>query len=138
MPAAVKVKNQAGAEAAFRYWLETYTYGFATGDANPLTSMSTPECKFCTGVIEDVWDSQTDGEYYVGGRNEVVALASHSFEGTDSYIVVATIDQQRAVIVDKNGKPKATDEKFAGISLRAKLLWVVDQWRVDKAAETEK
>jgi hypothetical protein len=133
MPAAVKVKNKAGADAAVRYFLDTYTYGFATGDAQPFRGMSTDECQFCLGIIDKLYALSSDGERYEGGGQKVVALDSRAHDAAaDSYLARVVFDEMPTRLVDSSGKTAAPVSGDKGVALDLKVLWVDDHWRIDK------
>lgn len=134
MPAAVKVQDRAGAEAAFRYWVETYTYGFATGDCAPMQAVVTSACPFCTDVLKDIERLRETGQHYSGGDDKVTALVSTQFEGNGSYLLRAIISQSASVLLDARGEPVRTSKPTKAISLDVKVLWTTSQWKIDRAA----
>lgn len=136
LPAAVKLKNQAGAEAAFRYWVETYTYGFATGDAMPMRAVVTGDCGYCAGVLDAVDQMHSQREHYVKNGLKVVVIVATPVTDS-SYLLRAVLSQSGAVKVDEQGKPLVTEAAEPRVPFDVKVMWDVDRWRLDKMAKAE-
>ncbi|MFN8076749.1 MAG: DUF6318 family protein [Kineosporiaceae bacterium] len=131
-PPAVRVKNQAGAEAAFRYFLDTYTYGYATGNAIPLRGAVTDRCEFCLGIVESIGKLASSGEHYEHGGQEVTSLVSVRANDDAAYLLRVVVDQSRAVLVAEDGATKRTESATRAQALDSLVVWDGDRWRVDK------
>ena len=55
--------GQAGAEAAAVYFVELYSYIYATGDFETWDEITTEDCNFCAGVRERLEDHYAQGGY---------------------------------------------------------------------------
>lgn len=77
MPEAMKRKDQAGAEAAVRYWWDAIYYLQQTNDPEPMLAASNQStCDFCTQYAANVAEIYSDGSWYTGTKptvNSVIA-----------------------------------------------------------------
>jgi hypothetical protein len=135
LPAAVSVKSKAGAEAAWRYFLLTWAYGFQTGDSYPLSLISDPSCKFCQSLVEDIDATRRDGHRLRGGDFTMTAYASIATDKTgDAYLISAMTSQAAGTLVDDTGKTVSTGAADPNGPFDA-LVWFRDgRWRVFRAA----
>ena len=69
--------GQAGAEAAAVYFVELYSYLYATGDFEAWDELTTDECNFCSGVRERVDAIYTGDGYAITGVPTITSQSSH-------------------------------------------------------------
>ena len=71
MPEAMKHEDQAGAEAAVRYFWETVYYMQQTGDTSLVAQASTDQCIFCTHFSSSMENLYEQGGWFTGTKPEV-------------------------------------------------------------------
>jgi hypothetical protein len=95
LPEVAKTETKEGLEAFARYWYETLTYAYETGDMNPLESISGPACPTCARVKEVVQGWHSDGRWLAGGRMVVEGAQTKFLEVAPSeYQVLIQVRQE--------------------------------------------
>ncbi|MFD1212001.1 DUF6318 family protein [Arthrobacter sp. GCM10027362] len=96
MPLAAKEKSQKGLKAFVRYWYETLSFAFETGDMGPLMASSGDGCKGCQRIKPVIQEGHSDGKWLVGGRLSVVGSVIERFEpaADGTYQIVSQVEQQ--------------------------------------------
>ncbi len=80
-----------GAEQTLRFYFDAMYYGYATGDTEPLESISnTDACETCSSAMKQIDASTSQGDFAIPG--EVVV--------TDLAVVETTGDRQRGVYIE--------------------------------------
>lgn len=130
LPAAAKQPTQAGAEAFFRYFLETYNYAFVTLDTQPMRSICDRESKFCLGVYSDISGMQGRGERQVGGKISASVAVSSPVTANKVALVDSLVDQLGGATVSATGATVHSIEKRSGVPSKAVLMWVSTAWRL--------
>ena len=102
MPAAAKVKSEAGAIAFVKYFFDQVNLAWTTPEPDLLRSLSNPDCISC---------------------------ASLTTTASDHVQVTFVLDQKLSNVVDKNGAVVLTDQPKV-VERRVELEWVNSQWRV--------
>ncbi|MBG0741505.1 hypothetical protein IV500_19255 [Paeniglutamicibacter antarcticus] len=87
--------SKAGIEAFARYWYDTLSYAFETGEMSPLESISDPGCIPCARTKAGVAPWHQEGRWTVGGQMIVVGAQS-SFEVAPdgTHQVVSSVHQK--------------------------------------------
>ena len=80
LPEVAKTETKEGLEAFAKYWFELLSYGYETGDVEPLKAVSGPDCAFCNGLIRNVSDAWADGQWISGGKVQAPAITAHILE----------------------------------------------------------
>lgn len=86
--------SKEGLEAFARYWYETLSYAYESGDTKPMDAISARECPTCTKTKAVINGWHQDGRWLVGGRITVHGAQS-KFVRTPSndYQVIASVSQ---------------------------------------------
>lgn len=94
LPEVAKTETKAGLEAFARYWYETLSYAYETGDTKPLESASGPACGSCAKVKTEVSEWHSDGRWMAGGKMHVEGVHSDfTLTGPAEYQVVVQVYQ---------------------------------------------
>lgn len=128
LPAAAKKRDQAGAEAFFRYFIDVYNYSFTALDTQPLEQISADECKFCRSAKATVAEILAKGARAEGGEVHVLAsFAEPDASKAREVIVVASLRQDpgRTVGSDGNVTSSSSGSKRR---LDALLRWEGGRW----------
>lgn len=64
--------SKAGLEAFARYWYETLSYLYETGDATPLTAITDAGCQTCSNAKDVASGWHKGGRWLVGGKMDVL------------------------------------------------------------------
>ncbi|WP_255770864.1 DUF6318 family protein [Pseudarthrobacter sulfonivorans] len=95
LPEVAKTETKEGLEAFARYWYETLSYAYETGDTKPLESASGPSCGSCAKVKTEVTEWHSDGRWMAGGKMHVEGVHSDFIEtGPATYQAVVQVYQE--------------------------------------------
>ncbi|MCY0905005.1 DUF6318 family protein [Arthrobacter sp. H14-L1] len=96
--------SKAGIEAFARYWYDTLSYAFETGEMSPLESISDPGCIPCARTKAGVVPWHQEGRWTVGGQMIVDGTQS-SFERTPEgfFQAVTSVKQASISYFDADG-----------------------------------
>jgi hypothetical protein len=96
--------SKEGIEAFARYWYDTLSFGFETGDLSALETVSDPGCAPCGKTKSGITPWHQEGRWTAGGKMKVNAAQS-SFESASdgSYQVIASVTQAAISYYDADG-----------------------------------
>ena len=95
MPDIAREKSKEGLEAFARYFYETASYAYETGDLAPLRMISGPDCLTCNFIIDQVEKGFLGEDWIARGRLSVLAVTSEFVETSDgTYQAVADVKQE--------------------------------------------
>ena len=94
LPEVAKTRTKEGLEAFTRYWYETLSYAYETGDTAELMAASGESCLFCQGLIEGVSASWRDERWISGGKIETPAITATLETDSTGYAIVQVIQQE--------------------------------------------
>ncbi|MBP1137454.1 hypothetical protein JOE31_003686 [Arthrobacter sp. PvP023] len=80
LPEAAKAETKEGLEAFAKYWYQTLSYAYETGDVTPLQAVSTTTCTSCLRVKEVVEAWHSEGRWLAGGKMVVQGVQSKFVE----------------------------------------------------------
>jgi hypothetical protein len=134
MPAGARVKDESGAEAFLRYYMDVYNHAQRTMDSTFLRQFSS-ECRNCDRISNDLDMDAGAGYTYKGGSVRLDGVSKPALNGTEAQLVFAI--RQEALVVLKNGKPvegltfPANSSTTDGAILRwreSQKSWLITQW----------
>ena len=67
-PAVADKNSKEGLEAFAKYWFQTLSYAYETGDTRLMASVSRPNCRFCSGLRDNVESAWQGKKWIVGGK----------------------------------------------------------------------
>lgn len=67
-PALADKNSKEGLEAFARYWFQTLSYAYETGDSRLMETASGPNCRFCNGLRDNVKKAWQGKNWIVGGK----------------------------------------------------------------------
>ena len=135
-PAEMSKGDEAGAEAAARYYLKASAYAWNTGDTELLKAICDQNCVHCQNAITKVEKFYAHGYWATGGYNDVtetqiVERLENSEYGPGAYAVQLRFDEHLAEGYTSNGfKDRATYDTIILIH----VWWDGSSWRVMKGA----
>ncbi|MEW1807347.1 DUF6318 family protein [Pseudarthrobacter sp. NPDC080039] len=91
LPEVAKTETKEGAEAFVRFWYETLSFGYETGDTASLEKISGPGCVFCKGLRDGIAEAWSDGRWISGGKIQTPAITATIEPGTEPFAVVQVI-----------------------------------------------
>jgi Family of unknown function (DUF6318) len=91
LPEVAKAETKEGAEAFVRFWYETLSYAYETGQSQNLEKISGPGCIFCTGLRDGISEAWSEGRWISGGKIETPAITATVEPGSDPFAVVQVI-----------------------------------------------
>ncbi|MET4145617.1 DUF6318 family protein [Arthrobacter sp. UYCo732] len=95
LPDVAKTETKEGLEAFARYWYDTLTYAYETGDMKPLEGVSGPACPSCARVRDVVEGWHSDGRWLAGGRMVVEGAQTKFLEvAPNEYQVLIQVRQE--------------------------------------------
>ncbi|NKX53185.1 DUF6318 family protein [Arthrobacter mobilis] len=117
IPEAAKEKSKKGLKAFVKYWYETLSFAYETGDFGPMKEVSGPGCAGCGRVEETISERHADGKWLVGGKLVVVGSVIEQFhpapDGT--YQVLTQVDQEPIFFYLPDGTLKQQTKHDIGI-----------------------
>jgi hypothetical protein len=102
LPEVAKTETKEGAEAFARYWFSVLSYGYETGDTEPLSEVSALNCVFCQGLIDNVELAWSDGKWISGGQIETPAVTAKEPTGEPTSVTLQVL-QKELVIHNPDG-----------------------------------
>jgi hypothetical protein len=102
LPDVAKTETKEGLEAFAKYWFELLSYGYETGDTKPLSDVSSPDCVFCQGLIDNVDMAWSDGKWISGGQIETPAVTAKEPAGEPTSVTLQVL-QKELVIHNADG-----------------------------------
>jgi hypothetical protein len=91
LPEVAKTETKEGAEAFVRYWYESLSYSYETGDTKVLEKLSSPGCVFCSGLRDGIAEAWGEGRWISGGKIETPAITATVGAAAEAYAVVQVI-----------------------------------------------
>ncbi|WP_427018303.1 DUF6318 family protein [Pseudarthrobacter sp. P1] len=86
--------SKAGIEEFSKYWYETLSYAYETGDMSPMEAITDPGCSTCANVKEVVTGWHSEGRWLVGGKMEVFRVQSdYVAQSNGTYQAIAFVQQ---------------------------------------------
>jgi len=133
MPEAAKKKSKEGLKAFVKYWYQTLSYAFETGDMGPLMATSGKGCKGCARIKPVIEEWHTDGKWLIGGELSVVGSVIERFEpaADGTYQVVSQVRQQAMEYYEANGNLKQRAKESAAIIDVMTAEFVEGAWRAN-------
>ena len=129
LPALARENSEAGAEAAFRHFLEATNFAAITGNFEPFDQIANTECEGCATIrnhLSDVYDA--------GGHVEGNAWVLQSIDGDlepDGAYVAAQVTTEAGMLTAKAGaKPEKIPSRTSNQSLYARLAFASGSWSI--------
>ena len=122
VPAEARTKDEAGAEAFLRYWIDLINHQRAALDGHALRKLG-PECAGCLRIADNYDDLAEAGHRYRGGELRLNDVTPPAIRGDQARITFG-IRQEAVDIVDDEGalvKPGLTAVPNAGSGIA--LTW---------------
>nr|WP_269430509.1 DUF6318 family protein [Arthrobacter sp. ZBG10] len=133
LPEVAKTRTKEGLEAFTRYWYETLSYAYETGDLTFYDGVAPTTCVACEQVREVIRNWHAEGRWLVGGGITTPTVETNFISGADGkYKVAVQVRQDPLAYMRADGTIARTDEQ---VSDRGNLLLVSNsagQWSVDE------
>jgi Family of unknown function (DUF6318) len=129
LPEAAKHPTVAGADAFFRYFIETYNYAFAALDVRPMQAICDPTSKFCTSVYSEVSVMASSGQHHTGGVVTVTDVIPGPLTSNLVTLLDALTNQTEGQTRDVAGQTVNTAKSRNAIATKAVLQWKSGMWR---------
>ncbi|MBX7445753.1 MULTISPECIES: DUF6318 family protein [unclassified Arthrobacter] len=99
LPEVAKTETKEGAEAFTKYWYETLSYAYETGNSRKLENVSGPGCVFCKGLKDGIDEAWSEGRWISGGTIQTPAITATVESGAQAHaevqVIQATIEIRR-------------------------------------------
>lgn len=122
-------KTLQGAEEAYVYFWEMYTYGLASGDGGEFRTLFADECGFCQAAIETMDVHAAENVYLVGAEMEIVEIVS-GVHDDDTYIVDLGITMTEHQKIEEN-VGAVDSESGSSVVASGALTWDSSRWVVE-------
>lgn len=110
LPEAAKTKTKEGAIAFAKHWFSLLSYGYETGNLQPLNSVTSTNCEPCAKAKKVISAWNTDGRWLVGGMLTTPSVSTQFEQGPDRTYQVAVQARQTALTyVRKDGSVARSD-----------------------------
>ncbi len=74
-PALADENSKEGLEAFAKYWFQTLSYAYETGDSRLMEAASGPDCRFCNGLRDNVKNAWQGKNWIVGGKIQTPSVS---------------------------------------------------------------
>lgn len=122
-------QTEQGAQQTFRYFWALVIYGYQTGDVSGVQSVSTDNCTYCRGVIEEIEQNALESRFW--GRAPIVDSVLRTVDSSDPNRIGVgygfTISAHE-VTDPANGNGSESEEMIGTVST---MVWIDDAWEVD-------
>lgn len=119
-------QTEEGAKQAYVYFWNSYVFGKRTGDAEPLASVSTDNCGWCSASITDI---RSQGAVWSGGTVDGgELLATYVDESHFQVYFAFALNVTEIPSSDGGAAPVDSANKFEGAS---NVVWDESRWVID-------
>ncbi|MEE2569573.1 DUF6318 family protein [Pseudarthrobacter sp. J64] len=102
LPEAAKAGTKEGLEAFATYWFQALNYGYETGNTDLVSAVSSPDCVFCQGLIDNIGLSWSNDKWISGGQIQAADIAAQVSSGAPARVSVQ-VTQKELVIRNPDG-----------------------------------
>lgn len=103
LPEAAKANSKEGVEAFARYWFQTLSYAYETGDISIVDRISGPNCVFCAGLKDTIKVAWADGKWIAGGTLQTPSVSAKFVPGAESQQATIQVIHQPVTIHKADG-----------------------------------
>ena len=131
LPEVAKTRTKEGLEAFTRYWYETLSYAYETGDQVPLSSVTANGCATCEAARNVISNWYSDGRWLEGGKISTPAVETSFMQAPDgTYQVVVQVQQSDLRAYKEDGTSSdsvvpATDAAQIFLVMYSTLGWTL-------------
>lgn len=141
LPISATERSEEGALETLNYFWEAAQYLRLTGEAKPLSLISSETCDFCTTFMDD-WQNNYDSGYWAAPDGEVEVSVTASWAGEEEEVnlnsvdVLFSISEPEITVYDADGQEQesASDEGSENVTEWLAILSfdaTVQQWNVE-------
>jgi Family of unknown function (DUF6318) len=130
LPQAARQPTRPGAEAFFRYFIDVYTYTYASQDTSVMRSISDTDCKFCSSAIDGAESARAAKEHSTGGGASVLYVTAAPGDVTEGILINAIAHQDAAAVVDTHGKTIESTDPNPAVRMDAAARWINHAWQM--------
>ena len=103
LPEEANANNEDGVEAFARYWFQTLSYAYETGDVTAWSANTSPSCKFCTRLKEGLDSAYSNGRWLVGGKILTPSIESKYKPEAPTQQVIIQVVQEKIDYFEADG-----------------------------------
>ncbi len=122
--------SEVGAIVFNEYWVMTLDFLYATLDVEPFRAVSSPECSFCTYVIDLHGPRRDQGYIYQGGRLTITGSVVNQFEGSSATVTTIVSVTELAITDPLGNRDPESGPAYPRYQLVNLLRWTGDGWSV--------
>jgi serine/threonine-protein kinase len=130
LPAAAGAYTLEGATAFVHYWFDALTYAIGTGNTAGLEAASSPACRACAAVLQEIRTSYGSGGSMRGGVYSLREARADSFWNLDKPQLQIVLDRSPRSKLGPGGQLVETFPPGTFVSCQVLLERVGDRWRV--------
>lgn len=129
-PALADKNSKEGLEAFSKYWFQTLSYAYETGDTALMESMSGPNCRFCNSLRDNINNAWQGKNWIAGGKIQTPSVrAKFSPGGKSQQATVQVIQQEisiyKAAGVLSQAATKASNTGSQAVATFDSTGWVI-------------
>ncbi|MFE4833786.1 DUF6318 family protein [Arthrobacter sp. NPDC056691] len=129
-PALADKNTKEGVEAFTKYWFQTLSYAYETGNTKLMEVGSGPDCRFCNGLRDNIKNAWQGKQWIVGGKIQTPSVSGlYKKERTSQQATVQVI-QQEITIYKGDGTPFPDVTKQTNTGSQAVLQFDSSGWTV--------
>ena len=129
-PALADKNTKEGLEAFTKYWYQTLSYAYETGDTSPVRSISGPSCRFCNGLAEGLKAAWQGTQWVAGGRIETPSIKGKYVPGAKTQQATVQVIQTEISIYKAPGKLLQKVTKESNTASQAVVTFNAKGWSI--------
>ncbi|WP_236807285.1 DUF6318 family protein [Arthrobacter sp. FW305-BF8] len=129
-PALADKNTKEGLEAFTKYWYQTLSYAYETGNTSLLLSLSGPSCRFCSGLAEGLKAAWEGTQWVAGGKIDTPSIKGKYVPRAKSQQATVQVIQTEIAIYKAPGKLLQTVTKETNTASQAVVTFNAKGWSI--------
>lgn len=135
IPPEIEEKTLKGAEAAARYYIDAFNYGYLAYDSEPIEELSLADCTTCFHHVNTIELLKEQNQRLQGGTVEIEP-AAEIYDDGDRVVVEFTATQEPYKVLNTDDSIDKTN-KGAHVTMKIMASWEDTSWKI-RATDNEK
>lgn len=129
MPAAAKVKSEAGAIAFAKYYFAQVNRAWTVPDPELIVPLGEPGCSTCAEFEKTAKNLKSERTKYAADPVTCGSVLAVSGAPKDHQLLHASVAQHKVDVINQSGDVVTTDQA-KDLNLVVELIWKADEWRI--------
>lgn len=129
IPAAAKVKSEAGAIAFARFYFDQVNRAWTAPDPGLIVPLGEPGCSTCAEFEKTARQLKSARNRYAADPVTCGSLLAVGGAPKDHQLLHASVAQHKVNVINQSGAVVTTDQA-KDLELIVELIWKADEWRI--------